>query len=280
MILTPTKISNAYLIDKNSKQAYTSIANHYFTICNNINLNELPNSYYNKAEINFGASFNKTLSKITPSANELKYFFKGEDNILYPILAKYIPQRHFGVQKYLGEETRYMATACCGPCSKFVIYDPINKIGLLAHIDNPSIVNSSDKIRNKLMKEGISNFENLIVRHVSGVSETPEYNVKAVHTLMEKLGLKPEQLIEENFDTTVNKMGIILDLSNGQTYQLDTPYNLFDNFDRISTWKKIARDYRQKLNSEEYLKFMKEALMAHNRYNIYMIKNPAFIEVD
>lgn len=247
-----------------------------------INLNCSPTNHYNK--LSFGAlpyKFVETFKDVPANPETYKYF-----NSKYPLLAKYIPQSQYGVVKYTGKSTeRYMATTGCYPCSKLTMYDTENKVGFLSHVgDGKKLFNTSKNIQKSLLEKG-ANFKNLVLRHISGERETPKWNIQAIHELMEKLKLKPEQLVEENVLGGIHKDGIVLDLDNGQTYEIDTPNNLFlgifnypPNFENLKKHYMYSRPLPEtRFNEEEIQKLIKEASVINDGQVDF--NNPFFVEI-
>lgn len=246
-----------------------------------------PNKYRN----NLCASHYNTLPGIKPHKNELKNFFKSADGTYVPLLATDTPQRYFTIQKWTGKETeRYLTTKGCSSCSILTIYDPVNKVGFIAHVDRSDLPDFSEKIKNRLLEEG-AELQNLEVRHIGGDEETVDRRIKSVYRFMDEMGLKRSQLVEENvIGTGVRKGGVILDLSNGQTYDFCGYYsdlimecdlagiglNSFQNF------RTFIRKYGKDLNPEEKKKLIQESLIIHdsnsNKERLKNLYKPSLFE--
>lgn len=228
-----------------------------------INLNNSNFAPYNKAMINFKGPFTrigKTAEDVPRTGSYFKYFESG-----YPLLGKYVPQGYYSVTKYTGKEIeRYMTIAGCGSCSKLTMYDPVNKVGLSAHVDIEShLLNSKDIIKKSLLEKG-AELKNLEVRHVAGMHEMPKRNKAAVRELMKELGLSEKQLIEESTRGGIHQEGSILDLKNGQTYELEIPFSTY--YSRAFKERCIFRRVKPetKLNTEEIEKMNEEIRRMEN----------------
>lgn len=229
----------------------------------NINLNNSNFAQSNKAMINFKGPFSrigKTTEDVPRNENYFKYFESG-----YPLLGKHVPQGYYSVVKYTGKEIeRYMTIAGCGSCSKLTMYDPVNKVGFSAHVDIEShLLNSKDIIKKSLLEKG-AKLKNLEVRHVAGMHEMPKRNKAAVRELMKELGLSEKQLIEESTQGGIHQEGSILDLKNGQTYELEIPFSTY--YSRAFKERCISRRVKPetKLNTEEIEKMNEEIRRMEN----------------
>lgn len=225
-----------------------------------INLNNSNYAQYNKALINFKGPFTrigKTLADVPKNESYFKYFDSG-----YPLLGKYVHQGNYSIVKYTGEIDRYIFTQGCGPCSKLTMYDPVNKVGFLAHVDvGEYLLNSMNEIKEGLIKKG-AELKNLEVRHVAGKMEMPHENKITVREFLRKLGLKDKQLIEE--DAIGGKSAdALLDIKDGQTYELDVPFSSYYSKSFIN---KIVsrRNPKIKLSDKEILKMKKELTIMEN----------------
>lgn len=252
------------------QNATKSLANKPATLVTEspINLNNSNFAPYNKAMINFKGPFariGKTAEDVPRNEHYYKYFESG-----YPLLGKYVHQGQYTVVKYSGKEIeRYITTQGCGPCSKLTMYDPVNKVGFLAHVDaGMYLLNTKEVIKKRLLEKG-AELKNLEVRHFAGMHEMPEYNKHAVRKLMTEFGLSEKQLIEENTIGGIHKDGAILDLKNGQTYELDGPYCHYYS----EPCKKIFIEKRtkpkMKLSNEEITKMNEEIDKMRNSFGNY-----------
>lgn len=307
-----TKISSIIQNNQITPKIYANKSINAESYCNaqndRINLNNLPNSNYNRNDISFGASSLQihkalTLPSIKPSSNELKYFCAG-----YPLLAAYVPPSAFSITKVDSHMATtgclYMATTGCLPCSKITGHDYVNKVNLLVHLyKGETLVNSSERIRDRLLEEG-ARLENLELRHISGTLAASEDKIQAFYDFMDKLGLDREKQLVENsvFLDDFHSDGLILHSLSGQTYELKEPKKLFDvlcyalgdHFKNIedlnekvirelikefSIVNKIDLKNIENFNGEEIRKLVKEVSIINRSHTIPDYYDPFLIEI-
>lgn len=192
-----------------------------------------------------GYNFAKTLEKADIDSSNSKYYKNG-----MPVLAKYVNQAYFGVQKYSDETTRFLGVDGVACCTKFTMHDPKTQTGFLSHLDSSFRLLNPFSIDN--VKRAISdlNPDNIFVRHLRGsFYRTEDFVLSATLGFMQKLKIPEKNLIEENlFSSKKGATGLILDIKTGQTYN-------------ISSMPRVKPDefykYKNNLTPQEYDVFLK-----------------------
>lgn len=182
-------------------------------------INLISNQYNRSSLISFKA-------RIIPTKAQANYFMAD-----YPLLAKYIPQHCFSIQKYDGTEfTRYLLTTGCSVCSKLSLYDKSQKIGLYSHVDSYIELHKSFNKIKKILFENKLDPKKLVAQDIPGVCYDDELKSKAIKSFLKQLGLKEDNIVQVPFDRENCFDGGILDLKDGRTYDVNSWIYDYDDF--------------------------------------------------
>lgn len=209
----------------------------------------ISNQHQNKMQTSFK-------SRIIPTKAQADYFYKE-----YPLLGKFIPQHCFGFLKYDGTEfTRYMITTGCAPCSKLTLYDKVQQMAFMSHVDVSSMfLREANRIKAELFKRGMKP-ERLIGTDTPGLLSPLEDKLRTIKQFFEQIGLKPEN-IHQPQNGSLKFDGAAIDLVDGEIYDVSTMDYLDFNQHKNGLLERINKLKNQ---PELYAKAMKEFYLKNN----------------